>query len=270
VPARWIVVRGRDSRMKTAMEPTKPNISRIYDYVLGGHHNFEIDRMAAQQIMKLFPSYPRWARLNRWFLQMVAEQWATEGHQYIIDLGSGMPTQGHFHTAMPSAKVLYADNDPVTVAFAREVLGDNPSIVYLQADVREPAPILEAAEQLFGGQRRVAIGCIGIAYFIDDESLARLMRALHDWAAPGSILALTQTYGDFTTEKAQTMADLFKRSGSEAFLRDEATLRQIVTPWRVGEFKPLASWLHLENLIEEADREGINAEMFGTLLERTG
>ncbi len=252
------------------MEPTKPNISRIYDYVLGGHHNFEIDRMAAQQIMKVIPSYPRWARLNRWFLQMVAERWAAEGHQYVIDLGSGMPTQGHFHTAMPSARVLYVDNDPITVAYAKEVLGDHPSVAYLQADVREPGPILEAAEQLFGGERRVAIGCIGVAYFIDDESLARLMRALHEWAAPGTVMALTQMYTETTTENAQTAYDLFKRNGAEVFPRDEATVRQIVTPWRVGEFKPLASWLHLENLIEESDREGANAEMFGTLLERTG
>lgn len=252
------------------MEPTKPNISRIYDYVLGGHHNFEIDRQAAQQILKVVPSYPRWARLNRWFLQMVAERWAIEEHQYVIDLGSGMPTQGHFHTVMPSARVVYSDNDPITAAYAREVLGDNPSVVYLQADVREPELILEAAEQLFGGRRRVAIGCIGIAYFIDDERLARLMRTLHDWAAPGSVMALTQMYTETLTENAQTAYELFRRNGSEVFPRDEATLRQVISPWRVGEFKPLASWLHLENLIEESDRGGANAEMYGTLLEHGG
>ena len=74
------------------IDTTKPSIGRIYDYILGGHHNFEVDRIAAQNILKVFPSYPTWARLNRWFVQMVAEQWAGSGHNHILDLGSGMPT----------------------------------------------------------------------------------------------------------------------------------------------------------------------------------
>ena len=82
------------------IDTTKPSTGRIYDYMLGGHHNFEVDQIAAQQILKVLPSYPTWARLNRWFLQMVAEQWAGSGYHHILDLGSGMPTQGHFHYAL--------------------------------------------------------------------------------------------------------------------------------------------------------------------------
>lgn len=145
------------------IDTTRPSVGRIYDYVLGGHHNFESDRAAAAQVLKVFPSYPVWARLNRWFLQMVAERWAANGYRHVLDLGSGMPTQGHFHTVMPDAKVLYTDHDPVTVAYAADVLEDHPSALFVQADIREPSTIFEAADQHFGGVRRVAIGCIGIS-----------------------------------------------------------------------------------------------------------
>lgn len=249
------------------MDGTKSNISRIYDYVLGGHHNLEVDRIAAQQILKVFPSYPRWARLNRWFLQMVATQWAQENYPNIIDLGSGLPTQNHLHMLMPNARVLYTDNDPIAVAYAREVLGDNPSVVYLQADIRDPAPILAAADRFFRGDRRVAIGCIGIAYLIDDDRFGRLLRTLHEWAAPASVMALSFLYFELNTQNMQATDEMFKRSGAEAFPRDEAAIRAIVAPWQVRELKPLASWLNVESQMQEADREGSNLEMFGVLLD---
>jgi O-methyltransferase involved in polyketide biosynthesis len=251
-----------------SVDITKPSTSRIYDYVLGGHHNFEIDRIAAQQILKVFPSYPRWARLNRWFLQMVAERWAAEGYRHVLDLGSGMPTQGHFHTAMPGAKVLYTDIDPMTVAYAKEVLGDSSSVVYEQTDLREPSPMLQAADRLFGGERKVAVGCIGISYFLDDAAMQRLAGALHAWAGTGSVMALSFVDGAMRTENNRQTSDLFKRNGSELFMRDEAAVRQVIAPWQIHTIKPLSTWLDMDDAMLESDRENADAEMYGVLLVR--
>lgn len=252
------------------IDTTRANISRIYDYVLGGHHNFEVDRAAANQIVQFFPSYPRWARLNRWFLQMIAGRWDAEGYHNVLDLGSGMPTQDHFHNMMPNARVLYTDNDPVTVAFAGEVVGDNPNVSYLHVDIRQPAPILEAADQFFVGERRVAIGCIGIAYFVDDVSLTQIMGALHDWAAPGSTMALSFVYGEINTAANRAASEEFRRNGVEIFPRAEPSMRRLVTPWRITEIRPVASWLNVEHLIQESDREGANAEIYGAILSHEG
>lgn len=251
-------------------DQTKPNISRIYDYVLGGHHNLEIDRLAAQQIIKVFPSYPQWARLNRWFLQYVAERWQAEGQQWILDLGSGMPTQGHFNSILTDAKIFFTDSDPITVAYAKEVIGDEPRIIYIQLDLREPEALLGAADQHFGGTRLVAIGFIGVAYFLDDAALSRLMHMLHDWAAPGSVMAFSHVSGEVRTEQNKAASDSFKRSGAEIFPRNAEQIRQIVQPWQIRELKPLATWLGAESLIEERHREGTDAEIFGVLLEHAG
>jgi O-methyltransferase involved in polyketide biosynthesis len=248
------------------IDTTNPSTGRIYDYVLGGHHNFEADRAAAQQILKALPSYSTWARLNRWFLQMVADQWASSGHHHILDLGSGMPTQGHFHSAAPQAKVLYTDIDPVTVAYAQEVIGDNASVSYIQADLREPAEFLDAAHQLFGGQRRVAIGFIGLSYFLDDESVKQIARTLYDWAAPGSVMALSYGYVQANNAQAKVKLESFKRNSAQIFIRDQAQVCALMAPWKVRESQPLAAWLGVEHLVKESDREGIGAEMYGVML----
>jgi hypothetical protein len=249
------------------IDTTKPSVGRIYDYVLGGHHNFEVDRAAAAQILKVFPSYPTWARLNRWFLQMVAERWSAERRRHVLDLGSGMPTQGHFHTAMPNAAVLYTDSDPVTVAYAQEVIGNNSLVSFRLADIREPEEILESADQHFKGERCVAIGCIGISYFIDDASLARVMDTLHSWATPGSVMAISFIYGDLASPRTAEMSEAYRRnSGSNVFLRDEAAMRRLCAPWQVRECRPLAELLGMEDTMSEDVREGAGAEMYGALL----
>lgn len=250
------------------IDTTKPSVSRIYDYILGGEHNFEVDRLAAQQILKMTPSYPTWARLNRWFLQMVSDQWSASDHRCILDLGSGMPTQGHFHAAAPHAKVLYTDIDPMTVAYAAEVIGDNPSVSYIHTDIREPAELLAAADQLFGGERRIAIGFIGLSYFMDDVSVARLARALYDWTAPGSVMALS--YGQVQQQDAAAREKLenFGRNSAQVYLRDEDQIAALLAPWQVRESRPLASWLGVESLVQESDREGMGAEMYGVMLAR--
>ncbi|MEO5726694.1 MAG: SAM-dependent methyltransferase, partial [Byssovorax sp.] len=36
------------------IDTTIPHPGRIYDFVLGGHHNFEADRLAAKKITDVF------------------------------------------------------------------------------------------------------------------------------------------------------------------------------------------------------------------------
>ncbi|MEM8531674.1 MAG: SAM-dependent methyltransferase [Chloroflexota bacterium] len=245
----------------------KPNISRIYDYVLGGHNNFEADRLAAEQILQVLPAYPRWAKLNRWFLQLVAEQWAAQGQQRVLDLGSGLPTLRHLHTILPDAKILYTDNDPIAVAYARELLQDTPNVRFEQVDMRDAATVIKLAEQTFGSDRQVAIGCIGISYFIDDTHLQELMHALHDWVAPGSVMAVSALYGEVLSEGSQRAAELFKRNNAEIFPRDEAAIRALCAPWKIITFKQLSEWLDVDHLMQESDYQ-YNTEFYGVLLER--
>ena len=57
---------------ESIVDASVPSAGRIYDYLLGGHHNFEVDRQAAEQILKLTPFIPKAMRLQRWCLQDIA------------------------------------------------------------------------------------------------------------------------------------------------------------------------------------------------------
>lgn len=253
------------------MDTSKPHLGRIYDFMLGGHHNYEVDRQAAAQILKVAPTYPKWARANRWFLQFVAAEWAAAGRERVLDLATGLPTKGHFNDMMPAARILFTDNDPLSVTYGGDIVAGNPNMRYRLADVGKPETIVAQAEEFFAGERVVAVSCIGIAYLVPDEVLAGVLRALHAWCAPGSVLALT--YGTHVEggDRAQMTAaiEAFKRHGNVSMhLRSEAELVALASPWRATSIRSLPDWLGVPDMFTREELEGQGGSMAGAFFER--
>lgn len=253
------------------IDKTRPQIGRIYDYVLGGHHNYEVDRAAAAQMLEVFPAYPRWARINRWFLQYVAEKWAEEGRKRVLDIASGLPTQGHFNDFLNEARVLFSDVDPLSVAYGEQLLKDRPNMRYVLADARSADPLLTQASEFFSGEHEVAIGAIGIAYFLEDDDLHRLLQALHDWSAPGSVLAVSFIA---PVEGASTaMIDAINATGSRVagiriHPRTPAHFAEVAAPWRVTRVGPVHEWLEVPDMFSAAELFEGGAYLGGAFLER--
>src|SRR6476660_410621 len=115
-----------------------PSVSRIYDYYLGGSHNFEVDREAARRAMEFMPGLPKIMQANRAFMRRAVRFAAAEGIDQFLDIGSGIPTFGNVHeiaqTARPGARVVYVDHDPVAVAHSQVVLRDNEHADVVAAD----------------------------------------------------------------------------------------------------------------------------------------
>src|SRR6478672_2320717 len=130
------------------MDISKPNAARIYDYLLGGSHNFEADRKGAEQINSAAPWIAKGMRLQRACLQDIAHELTTvRGFDAVIDFASGLPTQDHIHAmAKPGTRVLYSDRDPTVVEFAREILKDSPDTYVFSADARYPNELLNNPE----------------------------------------------------------------------------------------------------------------------------
>src|SRR5919205_1515606 len=126
--------------------PDGPNIARMYDYYLGGAHNFAADREAAQRMIDVFPDLPRVTQANRAFLRRAVAFLVEQGIDQFLDIGSGIPTAGNVHQvaqrANPAARVVYVDIDPVAVAHSRTLLRDNPRAGVVLADAR-------ATDQIF-------------------------------------------------------------------------------------------------------------------------
>ncbi|MDT0390101.1 SAM-dependent methyltransferase [Streptomyces dubilierae] len=175
-----------------------PSVSRMYDYYLGGSHNFEVDREAARRAMEFMPGLPKIMQANRAFMRRAVRYAAGEGIGQFLDIGSGIPTFGNVHevaqAARPGARVVYVDHDPVAVAHSEAVLAGNEDAAVVAADLRKPADILSSpeVERLIDLNQPVALFLVAILHFVEDEddpygAVAELSAAL----APGSLLVLT-------------------------------------------------------------------------------
>jgi O-methyltransferase involved in polyketide biosynthesis len=216
---------------------TKPNAGRIYDYMLGGHHNFEVDRLAAEQLNQLAPQVRQWMYLNRWFLHHAIESLVTAGFNHYLDLATGLPTQGYLHERVPeTARIMYNDIDPATVAYAQQVLQGRFNVRYVQGDLRNIEPILAEAEAFFEADHRVGIFMVGIAYFLDDESVARVLQRLYDWAAPGSRLAISFITVESHPDAANRVMSFYHQLNMPLYPRTRAEIAPLLGPWQpVGE-----------------------------------
>mgnify|MGYP000090079705 CR=1 FL=1 len=255
-----------------SVDPTKPHLGRVYDFMLGGHHNYEVDRQAAAAILKTVPSYPKWARLNRWFLQLVATQWEQAGRTHVLDLGSGLTTGGHFNELLPKAKILFSDIDPLTVAYGTDLLKGQPNMKYVQIDAADPQAVLAQVESYFGGNRQLAVGCIGVAYLIPDEPLHRLMQALHSYCAPGSVLACTSIEwreGHEPTARGSEQAETIQRhTGSGPVVRTRSGQQALFAPWKVVAVRSLTDWLNVPDMFSAEELSNMDAQLTGWTLER--
>src|SRR5215218_6187112 len=104
-----------------AVDSSIPNVARMYDYYLGGYHNFAVDREAAEKILAIFPDTPAAAHGNRRFMHRAVRYLTDRGLRQFLDIGAGLPTQGNVHEHT-DGRVAYVDNDPVAVAQARALV----------------------------------------------------------------------------------------------------------------------------------------------------
>lgn len=226
------------------LDLTRPNPARMIDYWLGGTHNYEADRLLAEQVADRFPEIPWEVREGRAGLRRVLTHMVVErGIECILDFGAGLPTCQNTHEVMldlnPEACVVYSDIDPVTVGHGRELTADLPKVIYLQCDAAYPEIVLEAPEtqQLLGEKRAVGIVFMGLAHLMSDETLVRAGRTLYDWAAPGSCLYIASA-GGADWDKHPRLLELrqaYGRFGHSAYYRTHEELIRLIAPWKVTE-----------------------------------
>jgi len=223
---------------ESIVDASVPSAGRMYDYYLGGHHNFEVDRRAADNVLGLFPFTAKFVRLQRWCLQDLGHQLTYErGFDTVIDFASGLPTQDHLHTVVKEGtRVIYSDYDPVVVEYAREILGDTPNVYFFEADARRPDDLFRRpeVERLLGDKRNVAVIFWGIAAFLSDDELVGAMKALYGLTGDQSCLAFNAQAADARTDRPESMRVLkiYEQMGSRIHIRTQQQYLELVKPWR--------------------------------------
>jgi hypothetical protein len=185
------------------IDPTIPNAARMYDYHLGGSHNFAADRAAAEQTKAAMPWVSYAARANRNFLRRAVRFCQEEGVDQFLDLGSGIPTVGNVHevahAANRQARVAYVDNEAVTVASCEALLADEPLATITAMDMREPDAVFAApgVRDLLDLTRPVALLTVAVLHFLPDEDdPAGIVEAYRSRLAPGGFHVLSHVTAD--------------------------------------------------------------------------
>ena len=209
----------------------RPSGARVYDYFLGGAHNFAVDRELAEAISAMTPDIGDTMRANRALLRRMVRYLVDAGITQFLDIGSGIPTVCNVHEvaqqADPEARVLYVDIDPIAVSHSRAILGDDPRTAVIPADARDVDTILANPEttRLLDLDRPVAVLILGVLHFVPDaDDPAGIVARLVEMIAPGSMVALVNvTYEDQPPEviEAQKLAS---RTGTPIYLRSRAEL----------------------------------------------
>lgn len=226
--------------------------ARIYDFHLGGTHNFPADREAAQAMAAIFPLAPALARANRAFLGRAVRHLVSVGVRQFLDIGSGIPTVGNVHeiaqAAMADARVVYVDIDPVAVAEGLNILDGNPGAAALRGDLRDPQAILTHPQtrRLIDFDQPVGLLLVAVLHFLPDDAVAydvvsRLVAA----AVPGSYLVVSHASADeqdLDHEMVGSAQNLYRQRTATPFhLRSREQVERFFTGLDLVE--PGVTWL---------------------------
>ncbi|HEX4722665.1 MAG TPA: SAM-dependent methyltransferase [Pseudonocardiaceae bacterium] len=237
-----------------------PNAARMYDYLLGGCHNFAIDRETAEKAMAAGRVSPLPARANRSFLRRAVRFMVEQGVHQFLDLGSGIPTVGNVHEiaqyANPEAHVVYVDNEPIAVAHARQLLAGNESAAIIGSDLRAVETILDDPDtrRLLDFDKPVGVLMVAVFHFIPDlDDPAGIIGSYLGRLRAGGYLALSHYTEDGYTPDKRKLASAGRAAyGTQVVGRSRAELTalmrglEIVSPgvvytpeWRPDDEQPI-------------------------------
>ena len=224
----------RPSWAPAGVDPRRANVARVYDYLLGGRHNFLADQDVGRALVAVEPNAREVARANRAFLGRAVRFLSQAGIRQFLDIGSGIPTQGNVHEAAqradPGARVVYVDVDPVAIAHSKTILAGNENAAIIDADLRDPEKILAhpTARRLIDFRQPVGLLLVAVLHFIaDDEEPRRLVATLRDALAPGSYLVLCHGTDESKPAVAQAAEKVYNRSvAAHAKLRSRGEIER--------------------------------------------
>lgn len=209
----------RQRRLDAIIDPSSPSIARAYSAMLGGTDFYAADLQVVEMIKKTQKDPQTTARTNRDWLIRVVRWLMRMGVRQFVDCGSGLPTDQNVHEVAQAvdrgAKVVYSDNDPTVQTYGRALLAENENTVFLGADLREPAELLDndTVRRFLDFSEPIGfINCLTLHHINDEQHSVRdLMAAYRDALPSGSYVALTHiTYppaADDPDGSARALAD---------------------------------------------------------------
>jgi hypothetical protein len=215
-------------------DASRPHVSRVYDYLLGGKDNYAADRAVGDQMITSLPALQIGVRAQRDVLGRVVRYLTGEaGVRQLLDIGSGLPTADNVHEIAqriePATRVVYVDNDPVVLSHARALLADDKATFVADGDLRDPAGILDdpAVRDHLDWDQPVGLLMCGILHYIlDEENPAGLTATLYRALPPGSHVFIHHLL-DTEDPATATLQEQMRAGLGRAQFRTMAQIREL-------------------------------------------
>ncbi|MGW3289390.1 SAM-dependent methyltransferase [Streptomyces sp. NPDC001002] len=224
------------AELRRRIDTTKAHSARVYDVFLGGKDNYEVDRAAAAAALAANPRGYLDVRHNRDFLRRAVTHLVEErGVRQFLDIGTGLPTGENVHQIAqgidPGARVVYVDNDPVVLTHARALLTSGPEgrTDYVDADLREPALILEQAAKTLDFDQPIALVLVAILHFIEAEEAYPLVRDLVAALPAGSQLVISHLTDEMHPEPTRAVQRTYTERGFTFVFRTKDEVERFFT-----------------------------------------
>ncbi|MFJ1967565.1 SAM-dependent methyltransferase [Streptomyces sp. NPDC087903] len=213
------------------IDTSRPHPARIYDYLLGGKDNYEVDQRAADQLAAAAPEVRIGVRANRAFLQRAVRYVVGSGVRQILDVGTGLPTSPNVHeTAQevaPDVRIAYVDNDPIVNTHANALLSPSGATSTVLADLRDPQSVLDHPDvrRVIDFDEPVALLLVAVVHFLTDaDKPGRIIATLRDALPAGSFLVLSHATGDFA-DRSEAQA-VYNNATATLNLRSSAEIER--------------------------------------------
>ncbi|MFC3735956.1 SAM-dependent methyltransferase [Paractinoplanes deccanensis] len=241
----------------------RPSVARMYNYFLGGAHNFAADREAAAAALTAMPELPAIVRLNRRVLRRAITLAHEAGVRQFLDLGCGIPSPGDTREVVreldPRAPVVGVDFEASAFLHGRCATAGDPYAEVLLADLTDSDAVLgaPAVRDLIDFDRPVCLLLIAVAHFIPDTE--RLGSALEDYrraVPPGSVLALTHGCRKGASDRIERVRRIYNNTTAPMVMRDEHDVRTFFGDWPLlgPGVAGAGEWMAEEGLDEVARR----------------
>ncbi|MFD7642158.1 SAM-dependent methyltransferase [Kitasatospora sp. NPDC059795] len=235
-------------------DPDRPSTARMHDWLLGGRNNYDSDRLAGEELLRIVPSARELARSNRAFLVRAVGHIATRyGIRQFLDHGSGLPTRRNVHQVAQAVhgdcKVVYIDNDPMVLSYGRALLDENPNVTILPADLVETEDIRAGVQGRIDFSLPVAALFVSVLHCLPDSKDPRAVieRTVRQLAA-GSVVVACQLVSGNARIRRQVTGLMAERTGGRwGRVRTEEEVRRFFDVDRLTVQEPglldVARWM---------------------------
>lgn len=229
-----------DSYHARRVDVDTPSAPRVYDYMLGGQHHYQVDEVFASRILTIFPELRLLAHQNRQFLRDSVTFLSEQGVRQFIDIGSGIPTSPNVHEVArkinPDATVVYVDNQVEAVVTTREILGSDEAAAVIEANLCDPSTVLDHPEtvRLIDFTKPVALLVVSVLHFVlDKDNPHEHVQTYMGHLVNGSYLAISHFALDEAAvmwqDKAKAIEQAYGDTSNPGMLRSREQVQRFFT-----------------------------------------